>query len=175
MTASDAKRTVRILGFGNPLAGDDAAGPLAAERLRARLDGRIEVIAAEMAGHALLDWMAGADAVLLIDATWSDRPPGSLTRCRFRDGRIEEGDEALPLFREGLRGARASSHGWSLQDGLALARSIGALPKDLIVYGVEVEDLTLGRPPGAAVLKAVDELVERVCRDVEALTCTKST
>src|SRR5581483_2681567 len=110
MTAARAKRTVRILGFGNPLAGDDAAGPLAAERLRARLGGRAEVVAAELAGHALLDWMAGADAVLLIDATFSDRPPGSLTRCRFREGRLEEGDEAPPLFREGLRGSRASSH-----------------------------------------------------------------
>ena len=47
--------TIRIIGLGNRYAGDDAAGLMAARKLRETLGERAEVIEAEMAGLEVLE------------------------------------------------------------------------------------------------------------------------
>ncbi|WP_447974645.1 hydrogenase maturation protease [Nitrospira sp. Kam-Ns4a] len=157
---------IRVLGFGNGLAGDDAVGVRAAERLRPLLKGRAEVIAAGLAGHVLVDRLAGADAVIVIDAVAGGGPAGTLYRWAWGAGR-----GAPPL--EALRN-RTSSHGWGVGDALALAGALGKLPPRLIVYGVEIGETTPGCSLGPAVARALDRLVRLVRREVERLACTSS-
>ena len=58
---------VRIVGCGNPDAGDDAAGLVAVDRARPLVPSDVEVVTAPTALH-VLDLLEDADTVLLVDA-----------------------------------------------------------------------------------------------------------
>jgi hydrogenase maturation protease len=65
----DARKVV-LIGFGSPIRGDDALGPLvadwAAERLR---DRRVEVLSRHILTAEIADTLRGATLVLLVDAS----------------------------------------------------------------------------------------------------------
>src|SRR6266540_3293834 len=85
---------VRVIGFGNPAAGDDAAGLIAAAWAREELRGEpsVEVVEAS-AGTRALDLMEGADAVVVVEAVHApdgQRQPGRLVRAvAGQDGLVE--------------------------------------------------------------------------------------
>lgn len=149
-----------IIGLGNLFRGDDAAGLLAARRLKDLVGDRAEVIEAELAGLDVLDLMAGAPAVILIDAARSGRPAGTIHRLDASAGPIS-GD----LFPH-------STHVLNAVDAIELGRTLGLLPLRVIVYGVEVGDTTAGSALSPAVAGALDQVVERVLRELEGITCT---
>jgi len=153
---------LRIIGLGNLLRGDDAVGLLAARRLRERVDDRTEVVEAEMAGVEILELMAGARVVILIDATRSGHAPGTMHRLDAAIGPISQ-----TLFPH-------SSHALNAADALELARTLGALPPTVIVYGIEVGDTSAGQPLSPQVARALDEVVEQIHRESEKLACMNS-
>ncbi|GKS58711.1 HybD peptidase [Nitrospira sp.] len=157
-----SNRPIRIVGLGNRMRGDDAAGLIAADRIRARIGARAEVIDAEMAGADLLEWFDGARAVFLIDAVRSGSPPGTLHRCDASTGPI--GTAHLPH----------SSHALNGVDALELARILGLLPPIVLVFGIEVGATSFGRLLSPEVAAAIEATVETVCRESEALACTNS-
>jgi hydrogenase maturation protease len=160
MTSTGARHPLRIIGLGNTFRGDDAAGLLAARRLKALVGNRAEVIEAELAGLDVLDLMAEASAVILIDAARSGRPAGTIHRLDASAGPIS-GD----LFPH-------STHVLNAVDAIEMGRTLGLLPPRVIVYGLEVVDTTAGNDLSPAVAGAVERVVERVVREVEELTCT---
>ena len=58
---------VRVIGCGNPEAGDDAVGLLAVRAARASLPSSIDVVEAGLALR-VLDLLDGVDAVVVVDA-----------------------------------------------------------------------------------------------------------
>ena len=160
MTRDEQGKPIRIIGLGNLFRGDDAAGLLAARRLKDLVGDRAEVIEAELAGLDVLDLMAGAPAVFLIDAARSGRPAGTIHRLDASAGPIS-GD----LFPH-------STHVLNAVDAIELGRTLGLLPPCVIVYGVEVGDTTAGSALSPAVAGALGQVVERVLRELEGITCT---
>lgn len=160
MTSSGARHPVRIIGVGNLFRGDDAAGLLAARRLKALVGGRADVIEAELAGLDVLDLMAEASAVILIDAARSGQPAGTIHRLNASAGPI-----SADLFPH-------STHVLNAVDAIELGRTLGLLPPRVIVYGVEVGDTTAGNDLSPAVAEVLDQVVERVVHELEGLSCT---
>ncbi len=160
MTRTGERRPIRIIGIGNQFRADDAVGLLAARRLKDLVEDRAEVIEAELAGLNVLDLMAGTAAVILIDAARSGRPAGTMHRLDASADPIS-GD----LFSH-------STHVLNAVDAIEMGRTLGLLPSRVIVYGVEVGDTTAGNAVSPAVVEALDQVVERVLREVEGLTCT---
>ena len=148
---------VRIIGLGNAFKGDDAVGLLAARRLRARVDDRVEVIEAEMAGVEIMELMKGARIAILIDAARSGQAPGTIHRFNASDSPVS----SLVFPR--------SSHAIGALDALELARTLGTLPPIVIVFGIEAGDTGAGQPLSPQVAQALDEVVERILRESEAL------
>lgn len=154
---------VRIIGLGNVLAGDDGVGILAARRLKARLgkqqadlvEVQVEVIEAELVGLEVLDLMEGADVVMLVDAARSGHPPGTLHRLEVSDGPI--GKTLFPH----------STHALNAVDALELGRTLGTLPPRVIVFGIEAGTLRAGEALSPEVARALEEVVERLAREVE--------
>lgn len=146
--------SVLVLGIGNPGRGDDAAGPLTAERLKAQNQPGVEVRihAGEAAG--LIDFWAGRRAVIVVDAVVTGAAAGTLHRWDAAAGSIAVD------FRT------ASSHAFGLGPAIELARALGRLPQKLIVYGIEGEQFGLGEPPGEAVLEAVEKTVMAIAREM---------
>ena len=121
-----------ILGYGNPLRGDDAAGPIAA----ARLGG----LAVHQLTPELAEAIAQADAVLFLDAD-AALPPGEIAVTAIRPSSAVLDHHATPAAL------------------LELARTVfGAAPKAwLIGMGGENFELTEGLSPAAA--RAVDRAI----------------
>jgi hydrogenase maturation protease len=64
-----------IIGYGNPLRGDDAVGYLAAERLRSLLTGpNIQILAVHQLTPELADLISRAARVIFIDAAATGEP-----------------------------------------------------------------------------------------------------
>lgn len=162
MTGNGQGKPVRIIGLGNELRGDDAVGLLAARRLRARVDGRIEVVEAEMAGVEIMELMEGARGMILIDAVQSGQAPGTIHRLNASAGPIS------PLV------FPHSSHAINAVDALELARTLGTLPPIVIVYGIEAGDTEAGHPLSPQVARSLEEVVERILQESEMIACTNS-
>jgi len=141
-----------ILGCGNRHRGDDAAGILAAERLRA-LGIAAEVCAGEPS--ELMEAWAGADDVILIDAVVTDSPAGAV---HVWDA------QHPPRFAT----SSASTHGLGVAQAIELARALDCLPARLRVFGIEGKRFELGSEVTPEVERAVEEVVRRIAADLAA-------
>ena len=154
MTAPRPRRLV--IGIGNDDRGDDAAGLAVARGLRGRVPAGVEVLEQDGEATRLLELLAAADAAYLVDAAVSGAPPGTIRR-------LDPAGAPLPrsLF-------AVSSHGLGLSEAIELARALGSLPPDLVVYAIEGADFSPGGPLSPAVAAAVVEVEARLLRELEA-------
>jgi hydrogenase maturation protease len=160
---SDARSSaIRIIGLGNSIRGDDAVGLLVARLLRSKVGGHVDVIEAESAGVELLELMAGAHVVLLIDAARSGQDPGTIHCLDASAGPI-----APELFPR-------STHAIGVGEALELARTFDVLPKKVILYGIEAGDTQVGHPLSPGVTNALHDVVKLVLQEVESPACTNS-
>lgn len=157
------RTSVRIIGLGNEWRGDDAAGLVAARRLREKIGKGAQVIEAQQAGTDLLDLMDGALVVLLIDAVSSGKPPGTIHRLDASTG---------PIARNL---ACRSTHGVGVAETIELGRTLGRLPERVIIYGIEVAETGWGPSLSQPIEEAVGHVVERITQEVEEPQCTSST
>jgi hydrogenase maturation protease len=154
-------RTV-VIGIGNPLRGDDAAGVEVAERLRTRVPDGVEVVACSEEPSRLMDAWEGAEAVVLVDTVSSGAAPGTLHRFDADEG-------ALPA-----RTFRSSTHAIGIAETIELSRALGRLPRSVRVYGVEGADFATGSALDADVELGVDAAVDAILRDLEEERCTNA-
>jgi hydrogenase maturation protease len=136
--------TAAAVCLGSLFRGDDAVGPLAAERLRAA-GGTVLDCADDPT--RLLDLWDGYDTVVVVDAVRSGAPPGTLHRRDAGDGPLPE-DVGL-----------ASTHAVGIADALELARALGRAPRRVVVVGVEAASFATGTTLSPAVAAAMDDLV----------------
>jgi hydrogenase maturation protease len=149
--------SILIIGVGNPDRGDDAAGREAARRLRRTDCARhAEILDLDGEATALLATFERAETVFLVDACVSGAPPGAIRRFDVEQTPLSPAHFGL------------SSHGFGLGEALELARMLGALPRRCVVYAIEGDRFDHGAPLTEAVACAVDEVVERLRREVGA-------
>jgi hydrogenase maturation protease len=154
---------VRIIGLGNPMAGDDAVGVLAARRLAAVSDLPAEVVEAGLAGIDVLELVRDSRAVILIDAVRSGQPAGAIHRLDASTGSLTSASW------------HRSTHGFNAADALELARALDALPPTVVVYGVEAGAVEAGAPLSPKVAAALPALVDRIRQEAAALAGAIST
>ena len=144
---------------GNRWRCDDGAGLAVAEQLRGTLPAGVDLSEREGEPTSLIDAWDGAEAVWLVDAVASGAEPGEVHR-------LDAGDRALPpeLF-------RTSTHHVGLAEAVELARTLGRLPAQTVVYGIEGASFDVGDEltpaVAAAAARAADDIREEVRR------CTK--
>jgi hydrogenase maturation protease len=101
-----------IIGFGNPLRGDDGVGYRAAERLRDAIDDSdVEVIAAHQLLPEMMERVASAARVVLIDAGVG-RKPGEI-RDRPLDSSPRASRFTHELTAETLVAGARKLYGWT--------------------------------------------------------------
>lgn len=152
---------LRVIGCGNPEAGDDAVGLEVVRLVRERLGDEPNVeVGFAVTGARTLDLMIGADAVIVVDAVRTPdggRRPGTLIR-------VDVGPDGLPVEIASC----LSSHGLGLAEVFGLSAAIGATPR-IVFVGVEALEMVLGHALSPAVLSAVPSLVDMVLAEVHQL------
>lgn len=158
---------VLVLAIGNILLGDDGVGQrLLAElgHLSARWSGAVELVDGGTQGMALLGFLTGRRAVVLLDAVAVGAAPGTVHRLRKA-----EVFAAAP-------GAGMTTHEASAVELLRAAALVGELPDEVVVVGVEPANLETGvglsevveaSVPAAlrAAVEAVDTVVSQASRE----------
>jgi len=137
--------------LGSRYRGDDAVGPLVADRLRAA---GAAVLECDDEPTRLLHAWAGLDLVVIVDAVSSGATAGTVHR-------VEAGEGPLPRDL-GL----ASTHAFSVPDALELGRALGRAPRRVVVIGVEGKAFGMGDPVTPAVAAALDGVAEAVLAEL---------
>lgn len=145
-----------IIGVGNEFRGDDGVGIVVARRVRSKHPARLTIFEASGEGAALMEAWKGASRVIVIDATRSGSPPGTIHRFNAHA-------EPLPS-----RFFHYSTHAFSVAEAVEMARALNQLPPQLIVYGIEGKNYTAGEGLSPEVEKAAAAVVERVLQDAGA-------
>ena len=141
-----------IIGCGNLHRGDDSAGIMVVERLRA-----LGIAAEACAGEAseLIGAWSGVDDVIVIDAVVTGAAVGSV---HVWDGRhpLEFGKSS------------GSTHGFGVAQAIELARVLNCLPSRVRVYGIEGKKFKIGSGVSPEVERATEEVVRRIAGEVNA-------
>ena len=133
--------------LGSRYRGDDAAGPLVGDLLRAR---GIEVLDCGDEPTRLIEPLAGLQLAVIVDAVRSAAEPGTVHR-------VEAADGALP---RDLR--LASSHAFGIAEALDLARALGKAPGRVVVVGIEGRAFGMGDPVSPEVEAALGHAADLV-------------
>ena len=144
-TAQPALRDL-LVGIGSPH-GDDAMGWIVADAASRRCPANIDVRTAAVPLD-LLDWLDGVDALHVVDACLGDGSRGDLTRWAWSELADCNSDET-PF---------QGTHGFDLVSVLRLAEKLGRLPSEVVVWGIEVGNVSTSCERQGACLRPFQEL-----------------
>lgn len=156
MTSQGGVRPVLVVGLGSPDRGDDAVGPIVAQRIATlRLHG-VQVLEREDP-TALIDLWDDRDLVIVVDAVCSNGVPGTLMI-------MESGVDGAPLTDDAWAGTgRGGTHAFGLAAAIELSRALHRLPRRLLLIGIEAGGLEHGAPLSAPVSAAVERAIQTAC------------
>ncbi|WOP39116.1 hydrogenase maturation protease [Streptomyces sp. Li-HN-5-13] len=145
---------VVVIGVGNPLRGDDGAGPAVVEALRGRVPDGTALVVSDGEPARMLDLWRGGDSVVVVEAirAWPGRP-----------GQLHTLTAAQAA---GRTAGTASTHALGLGECLALAEALGRLPRGLVVHAVEAAGTEIGTGLSEAVRRALPALADRAAASV---------
>jgi hydrogenase maturation protease len=150
-----AQARVVVVGVGNALRGDDAAGLEVVARVRD--EPGVERVAHAGEPIELLEIWTAADAVVLVDTVRSGASPGTIHR-------LDASDDALPAAL-----VRSSNHTIDVGEAIELARTLGRLPARVVVFGIEGARFDSGAALSPEVAAAIDSLADTVLREARLL------
>ncbi len=138
-----------VLGIGNTILSDEAAGVRAVELLEQRyqVSDNVLVIDGGTSGMEMIEDLSNLDFLIVIDVVKTGAAPGTVVKIA--------GDEIPVFFRRKL-----SPHQIALPDVLASLELLGTMPKEIIVLGVEPISLELGLEMTPTIAGQVPALVE---------------
>lgn len=151
--------TLKIIGIGQPLRGDDSAGLEIVRRwqdqhLADYHPEQVRVNLAESPGLNLLSLLGECSIAVLVDAVQSGAPPGTLHQIH---------EDQLAAFLEGT----GSAHGWGAAETLRLGRMIGSqdLPDQIFILGIEIKQVD----PGQAISLEIEQQIPRAVKTLNDL------
>jgi len=161
-TSSEMPVTARqllLLGLGNDILTDDAIGLHVVRELQPKLAGHpsIDIRETTEMGLALLDFITGYRAVVIVDSIQTGKaPPGFLHELNA--GALNQLTGRTPHF-------------VGVSETLALGRHLGlAMPEQVIIFAIEVEDpFTLGTDMTPALQLALPGIVASIAATVRRL------
>jgi len=148
-------KPVLVIGFGNPLCGDDGLGVAAVTvlRRRYRLPDEVEVLDGGTSSLGAYEMMANRSLLIAVDAVVCDRPAGTLVRL---SGPRIPAEFGRPL----------SPHDLGFAETLALLETSGDYPDRLSVLGMVPGAINAGEGLGEAVKANMDALVRMIVDEI---------
>jgi len=144
-----------LLGIGNILMNDDAAGVLVVQALAEKYSFSQELVVLDggTLGLDILPFLEGVDRLLVVDAVETGEPVGTLVRMT--------GDD-IPL----ALATKVSPHQMGLKDLLLVADLQGHAPREMVLWGVQPGSIEMDIELSPAVAQAVDVLQDKVLEEL---------
>ncbi len=147
--------TVAVIGIGQSLRGDDAAGLESVRQWREKFPEtanrpEVQIEASELPGLALIEMLNNVDAAILIDAVQSSAKPGTIRRLS---------EEELASFTSDSK----SAHGWGVAETLRMRRQLTDAKIHIRIIGIEAEQME----PGKGLSKDIKEAMPTICEAIE--------
>ncbi len=145
-----------VLGIGNTILSDEAAGVRAAESLEQSysIPDNVQVIDGGTSGMEMIEDLSDLDFLIVIDVVKTGAAPGTVVKIA--------GDEIPVFFRRKL-----SPHQIALPDVLASLELLDAMPKEIVVLGVEPITLELGMEMTPTVAQTIPQLVAMAVAELQ--------
>ncbi len=144
-----------VLGLGNALRGDDGGGVRVALALAARaLPDDVQVIDGGTHGLGLVALIQGRQRLIVVDAADVDRSPGEFLRFTPKEARMLGTDQHLSIHAAGLR------------DALLLAQALKVLPDEVVIFGVQPNNLEWDSDLSPQVEAVLPGLIEAVLAEI---------
>ena len=146
-----------VLGVGNLLLSDEAAGLRVVEKLVTAYDvpEEVQVLDGGTLGLDLLYYLEGIENLLIVDAVEMGKEPGTLIRM--------EGDE-IPSFLS----VKMSPHQIGIPDMLFAAKLRDLYPRRLVLWGIQPGSLEMSLELTPPVAAQIDVLVEKSIEELES-------
>ncbi len=145
-----------VLGLGNPILSDDGLGIKVAHEVAKQLNNpQVTVAETSGAGLSLLDFIAGYDKVIIIDAIQTKKGnAGQIYRMETKDFSLTK--------------HFSSPHQINLVTALELGKMLNlAMPQEITVFAVEAKDITsFSEKCTPEVEKAIPEVVKMVLEEL---------
>lgn len=162
---SDAKAEIpgiiKVIGVGQSLRGDDAAGLIAVRHWLDTCQARhgypnVHVELSELPGLGLLSLLEGSRFAILVDAMHSNARPGTVQVLN---------EDQLAAFQPGS----GSAHGWGVAETISFGRQLmpSTIPEKIVLIGIQVGQINLGEglsPEVASAFPKVARLIEQFVR-----------
>lgn len=153
---SQRRPEVLILGIGNILMGDDGIGVRVLERLREQsFPDTVELVDGGTAGADLVDILADRRKAIVIDAVDIRAEPGTVIQYSG-DAWIEHARQTISLHEVGLSQA------------VSMVRLIGAAPRELVVFGIQILRMEPSLELSNPVAEAIGQVVRRILEEVQS-------
>ena len=147
--------TTLIVGLGSPY-GDDKIGWVACEQLKMDIGHlpTVDFVTCDRSGLEWLTKMSHAGQVLFIDAMRSGEKPGTVRKIDLNTDQWT----GYPV--------KLSSHGINIMEAIDVAKSLGELPDNISVWGVEMEQCTYENGLSESVKTALPTLLANIKAEI---------
>ncbi len=157
------KTKVLVLGLGNMLLKDEGIGVhIACQLQKRKLPDNVEVIDGGTAGMDILLSQQCPYKLVVIDAMKAGRKAGTIYKARFK---AEEKDKLNCIFSEDKE-SKISSHQVGLIDALAAAEKMNCAPIEIVIIGVEPEQIGYGLELTEEVKQKVPAIINTVLEEI---------
>jgi len=146
-----------VLGIGNLVMNDDAAGVLVAQELAPKYNNKREdllVLDGGTLGLDLLGYIDWADRLVLVDAVDLDMEPGTVVKL--------EGEDIDIAFESKL-----SAHQMGMKDMLLTSELMGQRPSEVVFYGIQSGTIEMDMELSEQVKKNMPKLTKHVESEIE--------
>ncbi len=146
-----------VLGIGNTILTDEAFGVRCVEALERdyAVPDTVQLIDGGTSGMEMIEDLSNLDFLIVLDVLKTGAAPGTVVKIA--------GDDIPVFFRRKL-----SPHQIALPDVLASLELLDAMPKEIIVLGVEPISLELGLEMTPTVANQIPEVVARAVQELLA-------
>lgn len=158
MTAVQPQISVLVLGIGNLVMSDDAAGVIVAQKLLQRyyFPDFVEIVDGGTLGLDLLPKLENITHLIMIDAVETGKAAGTCVRLCGQE---------LPIALE----TKISPHQMGLKDLLAVSELMGHLPQEMVLIGVQPGSIEMNVGLTAEVEAQLETLISDVLNELTNL------
>jgi hydrogenase maturation protease len=158
------KGRIVVLGLGNVLLKDEGIGVHVAQQLlQQNLGDNVEVIDGGTSSLDVLLLQEGRYKLVVVDAMKAGRKPGTIYKSRFRADQVDGLRQAFSKKEH----STLSLHQVGLVDALVVAQKTACAPDEVVIIGVEPNEIDGGLELTEPVSERMPEIINSVLEEIE--------